>query len=49
MVSTMNEPDVTVYPETGKFGVYVGSPPGGREERSLQGYYRIDDETDYWK
>jgi len=29
MVSTMDEPDVTVYPEMEKFGVYVGSPPGG--------------------
>jgi uncharacterized cupin superfamily protein len=48
-VSTMNEPDVTVYPEMNKFGVYVGSPPGGREDRSLEGYYRIDDETEYWE
>ncbi|WP_246999960.1 cupin domain-containing protein [Halosolutus gelatinilyticus] len=48
MVSTMNDPDVTVYPETEKFGVYVGSPPGGRDERSLEGYYRIDDDVDYW-
>ncbi len=48
-ISTMNEPDVTVYPDSGKFGVYVGSPPGGREERSLEGYYRIDDDVDYWE
>lgn len=47
-ISTMNEPDVTVYPDSNKFGVYVGSPPGGRDERSLEGYYRIDDDTDYW-
>jgi len=44
----MNEPDVTVYPEMDKFGVFVGSPPGGRGERTLEGYYHIDDETDYW-
>ena len=49
MLSTMNEPDVTVYPEMNKFGVYVGSPPGGREERTLEGYYRIDDDVPYWK
>ena len=48
MVSTMNEPDITVYPEMEKFGVYVGSPPGGREERTLEGYYRIDDDVPYW-
>ncbi|ELZ09036.1 cupin domain-containing protein [Natrialba aegyptia] len=47
-LSTMNEPDVTVYPEMNKFGVFVGSPPGGRGERPFHGYYRIDDETEYW-
>ncbi|MGQ3412378.1 cupin domain-containing protein [Natrinema sp. LN54] len=47
-MSTMNEPDITVYPGMEKFGVFVGSPPGGRDERSLEGYYRIDDETAYW-
>ena len=49
VVSTMREPDVTVYPDSEKFGVYVGSPPGGRESRSLEGYYRIDDDVDYWE
>ncbi|WP_339104464.1 cupin domain-containing protein [Haloterrigena salinisoli] len=49
LVSTMNEPDITVYPETNRFGVYAGSPPGGREERTLEGYYRIDDEVPYWE
>ena len=48
VVSTMQEPDITVYPDSGKFGVYVGSPPGGREERSLEGYYKTEDAVDYW-
>ena len=48
-LSTMTEPDVTVYPEMDKFGVYVGSPPGGRDPRPLEGYYRIDDDVDYWE
>ncbi|RQG97614.1 cupin domain-containing protein [Natrarchaeobius oligotrophus] len=47
-ISTMVEPDVTVYPETEKLGVFVGSPPGG-DERSLHGFYRIDDDVDYWE
>ena len=47
-VSTMTDPDVTVYPEMDKIGVYVGSPPGGRGERSLHGYYPIDADVDYW-
>jgi uncharacterized cupin superfamily protein len=49
VVSTMTEPDVTVYPDSEKFGVYVGSPPGGREERTLEGYYEIDADVDYWR
>ncbi|RAW43977.1 cupin [Halorubrum sp. 48-1-W] len=48
VISTMVEPDVTVYPDSGTFGVYVGSPPGGRGERSLEGYYAVDDTVDYW-
>ena len=48
-ISTMNDPDVTVYSEMDKFGVFVGSPPGGRGERTLEGYYHIDDETAYWE
>ncbi len=47
-ISTMNDPDLTVYPDSEKMGVYVGAPPGGREERSLEGYYRIEDDVDYW-
>jgi len=47
-VSTMSEPDVTVYPDSGKIGVYAGSPPGGREERTVSGYYRLEDDVDYW-
>jgi len=48
MMSTMTEPDVTVYPDSETFGVYVGSPPGGREERTLEGYYEQDKTVDYW-
>ena len=48
VVSTMNEPDVTVYPDSEKFGVFVGAPPGGREARSLEGYYPMDADVEYW-
>ena len=47
-VSTMNEPDVTLYPDKETFGVYVGSPPGGRDERPFEGYFPMDAETEYW-
>lgn len=47
VVSTMNEPDVTVYPDSEKLGVFVGSPPGGRDERTHQGFYHIEDDVEY--
>jgi uncharacterized cupin superfamily protein len=47
--STMEDPDMTVYPDSETFGVFVGSPPGGRGERTLHGYYRIADDVDYWE
>lgn len=47
-VSTMTEPDVTVYPDSEKLGVFAGSPPGGRDDRQVHGYYRRDDDVDYW-
>lgn len=40
--STMNEPDVTVHPEIDKLGIYVGSPPGKPNERTLSGFYNLD-------
>jgi len=47
-LSTMNDPDVTVYPDSGKIGVYAGSPPGSDDPRTVVGYYRRDDDVDYW-
>ncbi|MFB6170003.1 MAG: cupin domain-containing protein [Haloarculaceae archaeon] len=48
-VSTMVEPDVTMYPDADRFGVFVGSPPGGRDERSFHGFYDVEDAVDYWE
>lgn len=50
MVSTMNEPDVTVYPEDGKVGLYAGAAPGGDSAaRSVSKYLDFDAEVDYWE
>ena len=49
VLSTMVEPDVTVYPDSGKFGVYAGAPPGSSDERTVSGYYRLEDDVDYWE
>lgn len=48
-ISTMDDPEVTMYPDSEKLGVFVGSPPGGRGERPIHGYYRTDDAVDYWE
>jgi uncharacterized cupin superfamily protein len=49
MVSTMNDPDITVYPDHGKVGLYAGSAPGGdREKRDISTYLDADAEVDYW-
>lgn len=50
MISTMNEPDVTVYPDTDKVGVFVGAAPGGdADERPLHAYFSHDDTVGYWE
>jgi len=49
MLSTMVEPDVTIYPDSGTFGVFAGAPPGSSGERTLSGFYRIEDTVDYWE
>jgi len=49
MLSTMDEPDVTVYPDDGKVGIYAGSAPGGDPEtRTLSTYLDANAEVDYW-
>ena len=48
-VSTMREPDVTMYPEMDKVGVFVGAPPGGRSGRDFQAYFPDDAGVEYWE
>ncbi|WP_435359590.1 cupin domain-containing protein [Haloarchaeobius sp. DFWS5] len=49
-LSTMREPDVTVYPESEKIGVFAGSPPGGDpSERTVGGYFQRESTVDYWE
>ena len=48
-MSTMNDPDITVYPDTGAVGLYAGAPPGGnKSERRLSTYLDADAEVAYW-
>ena len=48
--STMEEPDVVLYPDSGKVSVFAGSPPGGdKHRRTFSGTFRRRDKVDYWE
>ena len=48
--STMIEPDIFVYPDSNKVGLFAGAAPGGRkEERTLSLFLRADAEVGYWE
>jgi uncharacterized cupin superfamily protein len=49
-MSTMIEPEITVYPDSNKIGIFAGAAPGGpKEERTLAKSLRADAEVDYWE
>lgn len=49
-LSTMIEPDVSVYPDSGKVGIFAGSAPGGpKEKRTLKKFLRADAEAGYYE
>lgn len=47
-ISTMRDPDVTVYPDADAIGVFAGSPPGGRDERIVEGFFQRSDAREFW-
>ncbi|WP_135303036.1 cupin domain-containing protein [Haloarcula amylovorans] len=50
VVSTMEEPDITVYPDKEMVGLYAGAAPGGdSDERTLSTYLDRDAEMEYWE
>jgi uncharacterized cupin superfamily protein len=49
-VSTMEEPDVMDYPDSGKFGVFAGSAPGGKtKDRNFSIFSKKSSAVDYWE
>ena len=49
-VGTTEQPDVVVYPDSNKVGVFAGSAPGQNPENSVfKKYFKIETNTDYWK
>ncbi|MFC7204445.1 cupin domain-containing protein [Haloferax namakaokahaiae] len=48
-ISTMNDPDVAVYPDSDKVGVFCGAPPGSdKDARTLHGYFPRGAAVGYW-
>src|ERR671914_1122380 len=48
-LSTMVEPDVLIYPDSNKVGLFAGAAPGGaRDKRTLQKFLRADAEVGYY-
>ena len=48
--STMIEPDVMVYPDSGKVGIFAGAAPGGdKQKRTFSKFLRSDAEVDYYE
>ncbi|WP_406663565.1 cupin domain-containing protein [Gallaecimonas sp. GXIMD1310] len=48
-VSTMHQPDVMLYPDSGKYGVIAGCAPGGdSQQRSFAIFGREDQGVNYW-
>ncbi len=48
-VSTMEEPDIVIMPDSGKINVMAGSPPGGdKSARTLSLCLPLDAAVDYW-
>ena len=48
--STMVEPDVMIYPDSGKIGVFVGAAPGApKEKRTLSKFLKEDAEVGYFE
>jgi uncharacterized cupin superfamily protein len=49
-VSTMREPDVVVYPDSNKIGVFAGAAPGGSPQAlTLRKFVSLSGEVDYWE
>jgi uncharacterized cupin superfamily protein len=47
IVSEMNEPEVSIYPDSGKIGAFGLAP--GRPGEGLEASIRTEDAVDYWE
>ena len=45
----MEVPEVAIYPDSGKYGVYAGTPPGRPPTGdTIRRIYRMEDDVNYW-
>lgn len=49
MVSTMIEPEISEYPDSGNVGLFAGRAPGASGEGGLQRFVAGDPEVDYFE
>jgi uncharacterized cupin superfamily protein len=49
IVSEMNAPEVSGYPDTGKLGAMTRPPGSPDDPDEVYGWFRRDDEVDYWE
>ena len=48
--STMIQPEVVEYPDSGKVGAIAGAAPGGdKTDGNVRGFYKMDSEVDYYE
>ncbi len=48
-ISTMEEPDIILYPDSNKISVMAGSPPGGDKTRRTLNYIGdLEQQLEYW-
>ncbi len=47
-LSTMKEPDIAVYPQTGKVGIFAGVAPGADPKGRTYFKFFYPEECDYW-
>jgi len=49
-ISTMEAPDIVIYPDSGKYGVLAGSAPGGdKTDRTFEIFAKSDGGVPYWQ
>jgi uncharacterized cupin superfamily protein len=49
IVSEMNAPEVSVYPDTGRVGALTRAPGSPDDPNEIAAFFGLDDQQDYWE